>query len=768
MDPRPTKKRLSMACNNCRLRKVKCDADYPRCRNCRVRDEICATCDPRRPGEPVVREWIVTEKIQELDTTKHAVYASPTPSLQRQLFPQGNAPGTQTDQSIAASGHNDRCPFARDNEPGHTPLHESPVHQPFHVSSNTDPELNRTKIVGGSSSQCLAKSLDVYLKSVHRKPISDMFKYGMRYAEEFDIPLEVSLPPLPVSSRLRAYISTFFDRIHPLYPLFDVEHFQGVVNQLVEWKEELKSMLRDQIPWLAIIYLGISMGADEQSRSITADGTRYLHAAATLLSHVTFVPYLPAVQALLMYTIAYRGRNQEGLGWQTLGMAIRIAHTIGIHRRAAYSAPRSSDMHLIPKYIHEGRIWAVCCILEKCMELESGRPTSIPYSFACDDILPPHLHEHDDGQLLRWQLGLAVYQHEISQHIYGHTLRKRRAREILLDTARLDKCLLDWVNSIPPQTRPGNDIFCPKGVLHLAALLSMMYHEAMITLHRAALIAPNANFEAEVEKEGPDDSSRFRILGGESICINSARAIAKLSIELSDQKTDTRLIPIGVPLLACIVLAIYQIKHPDSRMQSTDLPLLKTCLEICSEKWIECGQDSRFIQGLSTIYERVSGYINSQRASKIPNAPQNRTTTGHILSDPSHYTKKSRVASIQNTHFTDLSQQSSGSNSANHIPYSDSRRHDTDEGNAAHTVAQPTYEHIPNDAPILSQYDHTKETVNSQHGHLPPSVQGYDWLQESSLQGDSQFPFDGYNVEDLWEWMLYFDSQPEGVSDTCT
>lgn len=564
MDSRPTKKRLSMACNSCRLRKVKCDADYPRCRNCRVRDEECATSDPRRPGEPVVREWIVSEKIpNKSDTNKPHVYASPTPSLQQHFFQQTQNSEPRTEQTVAAKAQNEQS--------SHMNLHESPVHQPFHVSSNTDPELNRTKIVGGSSSQCLAKSLDVYLKSVHRKPVSGLFRYGMKYAEEFDIPLEVSLPQLPDWTRLHGYLTTFFARIHPLYPLFNVESFHVLVNQIVGTGSDLKGLPRDQIPWLASVYLAISIGADEEARGVTSDGTLYLQAASSLIGHVTSVPYLPAVQAMLMFTIAYRGRNQEGLGWQFLGMAIRIAHTIGIHRRAAYSAPRTGDVQYIQRYTHEGTIWAICCILEKCMELESGRPTAIPYSFTCDDILPPHLHDQDDGQLLRWQLGLAVYQNQIGQHIYGHTLRKRRAREILLDTARLDKCLLDWVNGIPPQMRPGNDIFCPRGVFHLAALLSMMYHEAMITLHRAALIAPNASFEAEVEKEGPDDPSRFRILGGESICVNSARAIVKLSIELSDQKTDTRLIPAGVPLLACIVLAIYLIKHPDSRMQSTDL-----------------------------------------------------------------------------------------------------------------------------------------------------------------------------------------------------
>ncbi|KAH7349758.1 fungal-specific transcription factor domain-containing protein [Plectosphaerella cucumerina] len=48
--------RLSLACNQCRKRKVRCDARQPKCRNCTLRDEHCETSDPRRPGTaPAVR-----------------------------------------------------------------------------------------------------------------------------------------------------------------------------------------------------------------------------------------------------------------------------------------------------------------------------------------------------------------------------------------------------------------------------------------------------------------------------------------------------------------------------------------------------------------------------------------------------------------------------------------------------------------------------------------------------------------------------------------
>jgi hypothetical protein len=50
--------RLSLACNQCRKRKVRCDTETPKCRNCWLRGEVCETTDPRCPDNGLsVRRW---------------------------------------------------------------------------------------------------------------------------------------------------------------------------------------------------------------------------------------------------------------------------------------------------------------------------------------------------------------------------------------------------------------------------------------------------------------------------------------------------------------------------------------------------------------------------------------------------------------------------------------------------------------------------------------------------------------------------------------
>ena len=110
-----------------------------------------------------------------------------------------------------------------------------------------------------------------------------------------------------------------------------------------------------------------------------------------------------------------------------------------------------------------------------------------------------------------------------------------------------------------------------KSEFHIAAYLSVQYHQALIALHRAALIAPTISFEAEVASQCADDPSQFRLRRGESICVNSARAIARLTLELADRKINSRLLTAGPPLLACIVIAISLMKNSSSRLQAADL-----------------------------------------------------------------------------------------------------------------------------------------------------------------------------------------------------
>ncbi|RJE22495.1 hypothetical protein PHISCL_05181 [Aspergillus sclerotialis] len=753
MDRPPASKRprLSMACNICRQRKVKCDAEYPKCRNCRVRNQVCITTDPQRPGCSGVREWLEAPENQPQNPT--AEQDSPI-----------TRPG-RTQCAVQITENTRKHPHA-DSQTGIV-NEDLSVRQQFDTSVNTEQGTNRTKILGGSSSQCLAKSLDLYFKAARMKPVSGFFRYGMRHAEELDLALGLLISDLPEPDKRERHFSLYRSRIHALYPIFDLDALHSNIQQLGS-VANIKELGREDIPSLVSVYLVMSIGVDEATQSPTEEGRRYLHAAASLLAHVITIPYLPAVQALLLFTIAYRGHNKEGLAWQMLGMAIRIAYTLGLHRSTSANRPLPGE-----QYLHT-RVWAACCCFEKMMHLESGRPTLIS-----DDLMAVPNTLTTEYRFLQWHLGLAGYQGNISEHLYKYPAGRRSVQQILLDTASLDRDLLSWANQIPAELRPGNDITCSADDFHIIAFLSIEYHATMIALHRAALVAPKAKIEEEVMKHIPDDPSRFRLADGESVCVNSGRAIAKLSIELVERGANSCIIPAGLSILACITLAIYLMKHPGSRLQAMDLQLLKACLEHSGTQMERCNNDPRFIQGLAVIYEQTHARLEAYAASKTginqqPNLKsplrlgdgftatsstvgiddrkrQSYSQLPNHLPTPSSYESTTPVPALQG-----LREVGRHVNATNHVAITSTDRdssftHQNSLTNSSNRLPQQ----ISSDRlGFISDDPGAMELA----GRTEDFLEGFTNTGDMTNDLDQMFPFEGFNVEDLWNWMLVFDS----------
>ncbi|KFZ13041.1 hypothetical protein V501_03926 [Pseudogymnoascus sp. VKM F-4519 (FW-2642)] len=659
------------------------------------------------PHVAVTREWIVQPEPMQMQS-EDSTLSQPSAGrsmAQNSTHSPGSLPAAERpdlsqppDNSPAAS-----VPWSHD-------VGISPAQQPYEMAFNTDAQTNRIKMMGGSSSQCLMKSLDVYLESAQIQPLSHNFGHGMRQAEEIEIPLGASLPALPESMVCNRYVSVFFMKIHPIYPLFDIDRMKSTIKQLATLPA-IHLLSHEQGPLLVSAYLIMSLGADEDSNGITADGTKYLMAATSLLGHVMSMPYLHAVQALLLFTMTYRGRNKDGLGWQTLGMAIRIAHTLGLHLHSHRNPSQQHGVQNKADQLFYARIWAICCSLEKMMQLESGRPASILH-VDCDHMMGPDQHPpgHD---FLQWHMGLAQHQGLICQHVYGHAPGERTAQEILSDTARLDRSMLSWARNIPEEFRPGNDVFCPSHEFHIAALISIQYYQTLIALHRAALIAPAATFQSEVAKYLLDESSKLRLLAGEAICVNSARSIARLTIELSDRDVQSRILTAGPPLMACIVLGISLIKNSGSRSMAADLGLLKACVEYTADQFLRSGHNDLFANGVLSIYQQVQSYVD--RISRPE--PHRGEPRSQLNRDVNHQTRfqpnSSQTTSPPNDKLKD--------NSADVQPKS--------RGNTAQNGITGLYMSLDMTSPIMNG---STQHLQSHGGELP---------------------FYNLDVQELWDWM---------------
>jgi hypothetical protein len=351
----------------------------------------------------------------------------------------------------------------------------------------------------------------------------------MRHAEEFPLGMPgATLPNLPAMETVKAYASTFFHTVWLLYPVFDVEVFKAELIRLHERQHSSPGGLQEtltpgDLPALATVYLVISIGADIAAGSTTEEGDIFLHAAYGLYAYLVSMPHLWSVQALFLLCVALRGRGRDGQGWQALGQAIRIAHSIGLHRQlsgqqssirsagATRPGAETGDTSRVRLDRHvRSCVWWCCYALEKMTQLETGRPSAItdhendlrfpdPQSTAASFR---YGDGHADGPsyvmsyLAKW-VALARILGRISDHIYGGK-RHESALALFHETGKLDQALEQWARSMPEHSRPGSDLFADEGPSnapyhsHIASFLLLQFYQVCKTQFP---LGPNADNE---------------------------------------------------------------------------------------------------------------------------------------------------------------------------------------------------------------------------------------------------------------------------------
>ncbi|KAF6800909.1 fungal specific transcription factor domain-containing protein [Colletotrichum sojae] len=679
--PHSKRIRLSLACNQCRKRKVRCDAQTPKCHNCILRSDDCQTTNPRNPKENAIRRWASKSSttgrsdgsvLEGSDTPRDRRLRTASPRPRHYLSPayddgsEGEDPASRRMSWVAQAYRAN----VQDNESGH----ESHDHSDLNpdMAMNTDESPHRLKFMGGSSVQSLTMFADLFFRKRGLRTISPYFRHGMHHVEEFQLPLSLQIPSLPILSTLDAYLDVYMKRIHPLFPVFDEKTIRSEMGRLVSLQEAetnpggLQNAVDfSQVPLLVSIYSIICIGADEDTGTVTDVGTHFLTAAYGLLAHVISTPYLASVQALVLLTIALRGRSKEGQGWQTLGQAIRIAHSIGLHRHASTRHPKSptaaaagsapSPGYQGSRRLHS-QLWWSCYTLEKLMELETGRPSAI-HDSDCDQRLPdpvpvpaaglmatsPGSTERQTIDYFQPWASLSRIISSISAHIYRRSGQSQTSRVLLGDTVRLDAALAEWAQSLPAETRPpgpngGSAILCETGHRHLAVFLAVHYHHALISLHRAALVFPEAQYRTHVNSQadsaGLSAVELTRLRRGAEICIGSARAMVRLIGEMADDSTtvarprtgggvvmqgeahpgrsESVVFTITQPLISAVALALHILKQPGSRLARSDLELLGIAAQYAEEQYLKVKQSPRFIQACSMLRSNMSEIVFSQ------------------------------------------------------------------------------------------------------------------------------------------------------------
>ncbi|KAG8672836.1 hypothetical protein FPOAC2_06246 [Fusarium poae] len=614
--PRSKRGRLSLACTQCRKRKVRCDATTPKCRNCVLRGDECTTFDPRRPNAVAVRKW--PHKSSQSTSTLSPVQRRA--SIVSQHSSPASLIGSQHAAStpLSASGNKERVPSWI--ERAYQEVQTSPesgtdgqTNDSPDVVMNTDESSHRIKYMGSSSLQCLTRFIDLFLQRRGLDPIGRHFRWGMCFTEEFSLPLVPSLPDLPSMSVMEPCIKKYFSRTHPLIPILDHTEFISDVLRFSDLQQTCQNGLQGAMtsvdaPALVAIYAVLSIGMDDHEGTISPAATGYLTGAYSLVSHLLSFPYMSSVQALVLLAVAMRARGKDGQCWHLLGQAIRIGYSLGFHRKIVISNPNEDSGHQVDRQLHS-RVWWSCYALEKSMQLETGRPSAIEIT-DCDQPLP----DKSSGLnpcFIRW-VSLSQLVGKISEHIFQR--RAESALEFLSGIAQLDQALIDWLDEGTEDAKTNQNAKSSEEK-SFAVFLSLQFHQAQITLLRASLVFPETSFQSQVQRHESKIQSISRLLQSQVTCVEAARTIITQVAEFADCQPDFLLLTPTPTFLAAVTLALQTFKKPHKRMGRSDGELVRIGSDYVAECYRRVGQHSEFVKGVLELSVRVNQVLSGDSST---------------------------------------------------------------------------------------------------------------------------------------------------------
>ncbi|KAH0321897.1 hypothetical protein KCU71_g3700, partial [Aureobasidium melanogenum] len=453
------------------------------------------------------------------------------------------------------------------------------------------------KYLGSTSLQVFSQWLDM---TFHIAPtgLTSSFQHGMRFCEEMDLPSDLYMPSIPTA--WQEYLAAFSSGVGVLFPIVSVED----VTSSIQYRSQqgLKSLPVRQRPLIATVYACLAIGAD--SLGHTNQGLDLVTAAYSLYAYLVAQPYLQSAQALLLICLALRGRNKDGAGSQALGQAIRILHTLGMHRRLNdYGKLNQKQTESLRLGI---QIWWSAYCLDRMMSLETGRPPQVQDE-DIDQLRDLHTTALQDLAPLQALLNLAFIQGSVCRHLY--------------------RALIEWQNQLPAQLRCDGDITINGSDFALPrAFLSIQFHTTMINLHRAALLMDREIHQTNLARYDLCKTNASRLASSESICANSARAIITAFLQARDITDHSRLQTMTGPLMAIYVLSISTLKNATSWSARSDLGLIHSAAEAVEQRYTADGQDPGFYTLLKTLKQFASRDTLSPNSLTNSRAPTRRTS----------------------------------------------------------------------------------------------------------------------------------------------
>ncbi|OOQ84566.1 hypothetical protein PEBR_30048 [Penicillium brasilianum] len=625
--PLPKRKRLSYACNYCRAKKTRCDEQFPSCRNCQLAGVSCITVNKRRPNAPVQnrrKDLPSLKRPLETEAPRVTAIASPETSC----VSPSSLSGPELSIAPARLRSLSPGPGSIDGHQWSTPSWDT-RHLPVMPTR-----------AGSSMVHNSTQWLDLALSRLGI-PLSSFVRMDLRPCLSspstlVGYPIPCVEPSLPPFEELQKLTELFFKVHHPVYPFLDHHYILALLDVASdEVRSDNRARTCGKVPRLMLLYLITILGYMANPQASHRSLSTYLAYCHTLIGHLLLEPALESVQALLLFSITLRLRDQLSQAWDVLTLAISMSHTL-----------RLGDLSVYPQSVHQivpdgdkdiSRTWWALYVFEKFLAFDSGRKSYI------EDPKLGSLGRQDSQKLPEQAENPKVQSYEYCmthlanvlremQHQSWHTWRKESLEATTEEEARaskiraageIDTLLCKWRRDLPPEHQIGTSSAADVQLAPQWSFLSFYYYQAIIVLYRNALLLDWNELKWEADQFGSGEIWHPRLRKGPQICLEAAKEMTNLQVMVTEAGDPTFLYLATSPLAAAYVLAIYIRRQPASILSRTHSELMKAALTISRQRYPSGATQSLLHKHLDTLEQHIAEILaDTARLSSIELCPQ--------------------------------------------------------------------------------------------------------------------------------------------------
>lgn len=419
----------------------------------------------------------------------------------------------------------------------------------------------------------------------------------------------LTLPALPLQNAL---IQAYIEYVHPYMPLMDLHPFLTIVNNRDGFSGQTSLLLYHSVMFSATAFVDMKHLRDAGYATRKAARKAFFQKTRLLYDFDYEADRLVLVQSLMLMTYWYETPDDQKDTWHWMGVAISLAHTIGLHRD-----PGATGMAPAKQKLWK-RIWWSCFMRDRLIALGMRRPTRIKDEdfdvpmLVEDDfeikalsetntVVPPECKLMRDVAMQRELAVMCISKAKLCVCI-SHMLKTQYSVLIrdnvkpenttnstmmlfpnkTLDNAgavgTIDSELQVWSETLPsichysPITK--DEIQAGRATLAVQrTLLHMVYQTTVSALHRPQFL-PSSPSQTPAASRQVQDLSRGKVR-------NAARQITRMAADLNSHRLERYLPTTGVTvILPAMIIHLLEMKNPEADARRAATVGFRQCMSV--------------------------------------------------------------------------------------------------------------------------------------------------------------------------------------------